>query len=65
MNLRDFLILFTCVPVKFIDKYYSFYDKCKHEKYGIVLEDVLEYLNISGRKNFYERFVLTYRMLII
>lgn len=39
INLKDFLKKYTAVSNKFIDEYYSFYEMCKKEKFGILLDD--------------------------
>ena len=56
IKLIDFLKKYTAVSHKFIDEYYKFYEISEYHTFGIKLEDVLDYLNISDRINFYDRF---------
>ena len=56
ISLKEFLIRYTAISQVFIDEYLFFYKKCANKHYGINLDDVIEYLEIRGRKNFYKRF---------
>jgi phage anti-repressor protein len=56
INLKDFLKKYTAVSNKFVDEYYSFYEMCEKEKYGILLEDIVEYLEVKNNDRFYENF---------
>ena len=46
----------TAVQQDFIDEYYVFYEKCEDNEYGILLDDVVNYLKIRNVKRFYENF---------
>ncbi len=56
INLKDFLKKYTAVSSNFIDEYYSFYEMCEKEKYGILLDNVIEYLEVKNADRFYENF---------
>ena len=43
ITLKEFLKKFTAVPEKFINEYYKFYELCIDNKFGIPLENVIEY----------------------
>ena len=62
ISLREFLKLYTAIPNKFIDNYYKFYDMCNDDIFGIELEDVLDFLDITERKEFYDRFRKRYQL---
>lgn len=49
ISLRDFLYKFTAIPRKFINEYYSFYELCQNNQFGIPLDKVVKYLNISSQ----------------
>lgn len=55
LNLKQFLKLFTAVNNRFIDSYYKFYEMCENNKFGIDVEDIINYLEISKRDMFYKR----------
>ena len=52
INLKKFLKLYTALSNKFIDNYYYFYELCEKNKYGILLDKVIEYLEIK-KKNYF------------
>lgn len=56
IKLIDFLKKYTAISHKFINEYYKFYEISEYHSFGIKLEDVLDYLNIRDRNNFYDRF---------
>jgi len=55
ITLKDFLKKYTAISNKFIDEYYSFYEKTEDNKFGIKLEEVMKYLNIQNIKKLKER----------
>ena len=55
ITLKDFLKKYTAISNKFIDEYYSFYEKTENNKFGIKLEEVMKYLNIQNTKKLKER----------
>ena len=55
ISLKDFLKKYTAISNKFIDEYYSFYEKSEKDKFGIKIEDVMKYLNIHNQNKFEER----------
>jgi phage anti-repressor protein len=62
LSLKDFLKLYTTIPVKFINEYYEFYELCKNNKFGIDAYTVLEYLNITDTSSFYRRLRSNYKL---
>lgn len=56
ITLRKFLHKYTAISYEFIDEYIDFYDLCVEDKYGIYLIDVMDYLEITNKKKFMERF---------
>jgi hypothetical protein len=62
LSLKEFLYLFTAIPRKFIDEYYSFYEMCKDEKFGIPLESVAKYLGIKSLIRLKTRIRDTYKL---
>lgn len=55
ITLKDFLKKYTAISNKFIDEYYSFYEKTEVNKFGIKIQDVMKYLNIKNQDKFEER----------
>ena len=55
-DLKEFLKLFTAVDEQFINEYYTFYEKCDGNHYGIILDDVIKYLNIKQKDIFFANF---------
>ena len=55
ITLKDFLKKYTAISNKFIDEYYSFYEKTETNKFSIKVEDVMKYLNIHNKRRFEER----------
>jgi phage anti-repressor protein len=53
ISLREFLRLYTIIPLKFIDAHLKFYDMCEKDEYGINVEEIIKYLNIQQPDNFY------------
>ena len=45
ITLKNFLKKYTAISNNFIDEYYSFYEKCEYNKFGIILDNVLDYHN--------------------
>jgi phage anti-repressor protein len=62
LTLKDFLKLYTAIPIKFIDEYYEFYELCQNNKFGIDVSTVIEYLSISSHRSFYERLRNNYKL---
>lgn len=62
INLKDFLKTYTAISNNFIDEYYSFYEMCEKEKYGINAELVIKYLEYKEVKKFYERLRKNYNI---
>ena len=56
ISLLYFLKTYTAVSYEFIDEYYKFYVLCEKNVFGINLELVIKYLEISKREEFYKRF---------
>jgi len=52
-DLKEFLKLFTAVDEQFINEYYTFYEKCDGNNYGIILDDVIKYLDIKKKEKFF------------
>jgi phage anti-repressor protein len=55
ISLKDFLKTYTAISVKFIDEYYSFYEMCENDIFGIDADKVVKYLGLKDNKQFYER----------
>ena len=55
ITLKEFLYKFTAVPHKFIDEYYTIYEMCEDEAFGIPVETVIKYLGVSNQLIFEER----------
>jgi phage anti-repressor protein len=55
LTLKDFLKKYTAISNKFIDEYYIFYEKTIDNKFGIKIQDIMKYLNITNRHKFEER----------
>lgn len=55
ISLKDFLKTYTAVSNDFIDEYYSFYESCENDKFGINAELVIKYLGYKQVSNFYEQ----------
>ena len=62
ITLKNFLKKYTAISNKFIDEYFLFYEKCENNTFGIMLDDVLDYLDIKERKEFYSRFRKRYNI---
>lgn len=62
ITLKNFLKKYTAISNNFIDEYFSFYEKCEYNKFGIILDNVLDYLDIKERKEFYSRFRKKYNV---
>jgi phage anti-repressor protein len=62
ITLKDFLKKYTAISNSFIDEYFLFYEKCENNTFGIMLDDVLDYLDIKERKEFYSRFRKRYNV---
>lgn len=52
ITLKEFLIKYTAVSIRFIEEYYKFYEMCEVEKYGIEVRDVITYLEIKHTERF-------------
>lgn len=55
ITLKEFLKKYTAISNKFIDEYYSFYERTINNKFGIKTLDIMKYLNINNRYKFEER----------
>lgn len=55
LTLKKFLKLYTAIPNKFINEYCDFYDMCQNNKFGIDINLVVEYLEITDKNSFYKR----------
>jgi phage anti-repressor protein len=64
ITLKNFLKKYTAVSYKFIDEYYKFYEKCENSKFGINLEEVINYLKIKKKEKFYKRLRDNYKKYI-
>lgn len=62
ISLRDFLKIYTGISNKFIDEYMNFYDICANNTFGINLDNVIKYLGIKMRKEFYKKFRNKYEL---
>jgi phage anti-repressor protein len=62
ITLKNFLKKYTAISNNFIDEYFLFYEKCEYNKFGIILDNVLDYLDIKERKEFYSRFRKKYNV---
>lgn len=49
ITLKEFLYKLTAIPRKFIDEYYSFYELCEKNQFGIPLEKLINYLGITSQ----------------
>ena len=49
ISLKEFLKKFTAVPEKFINEYYKFYELCENNRFGIDIESVIKYLDLTDR----------------
>ena len=56
ITLLNFLKKYTGISNKFINEYYSFYEMCENNKYGIEIDDVINYLKIVK----YEKFITNF-----
>jgi phage anti-repressor protein len=54
ISLKDFLKLYTGISNKFIDEYYSFYEMCENNMFGIDSKKVIKYLKIKHARKFHE-----------
>jgi len=54
ISLKDFLKLYTGISNKFIDEYYSFYELCENNPFGIDSNKVIKYLKIKHKRKFHE-----------
>jgi phage anti-repressor protein len=64
ITLKNFLKKYTAISIKFIDEYYKFYELCENEKFGIPLDDIIDYLDIQNVERFYENFRKKYKIKI-
>lgn len=60
-KLKEHLKCSTTYDEKFINKYLLFYKACEIKKYGIKLDDVLDFLQIRDAHGFYKRFNKKYK----
>jgi phage anti-repressor protein len=56
ITLAEFLKRYTAISNRFIDEYMKYYDACRNNMFGILLDRVIVYLGIRTRKKFYTRF---------
>jgi phage anti-repressor protein len=54
ISLKYFLKTYTGISNKFIDRYYSFYELCEKETFGIDSKLVIQYLQIKHARTFHE-----------
>ena len=54
ISLKDFLKTYTGISNRFIDEYYSFYELCEKEPFGIDSTQVIKYLKIISFRKFHE-----------
>ena len=54
ISLKDFLKLYTGISNTFIDEYYSFYEMCENNMFGIDSRKVVKYLKIKHSRTFHE-----------
>ena len=54
ISLKDFLKKYTGISNKFIDEYYSFYELCERDTFGIDSIKVINYLQIKHTRKFHE-----------
>jgi len=47
ISLKNFLKTYTAISGKFIDEYYSFYELCNNDTFGIDSEKVIKYLGLK------------------
>jgi phage anti-repressor protein len=62
ISLKDFLKTYTAISVKFIDEYYSFYEMCENDIFGIDADKVVKYLGLKDNKQFYQRLRESYKL---
>ncbi len=62
ITLKEFLKKFTAVPEKFINEYYKFYELCIDNKFGIPLENVIEYLAVLSQEKMETRIREIYKL---
>lgn len=55
ISLKDFLKKYTAISNNFIDEYYKFYELCENNKYGIVVDEIIKYLELKSKKIFVEK----------
>jgi len=61
ISFREFLSRYTNIPEKIIDEYTIFFEACEVEHYGILLDSVIKFLQISDKQKFYKMFNTNYR----
>jgi phage anti-repressor protein len=54
ITLKNFLKMYTGISNKFIDEYYSFYELCEKDTFGIDSNKVVKYLKIKHTRKFHE-----------
>ena len=54
ISLKDFLKTYTGISNRFIDEYYSFYELCDKDPFGIDSMQVIKYLQIKYARAFHE-----------
>ena len=62
ISLKDFLKTYTAISVKFIDEYYSFYEMCENDIFGIDADKVVKYLGLKDQKQFHQRLRESYKL---
>jgi hypothetical protein len=62
ITLQDFLKTYTAISDKFIDEYYSFYELCENNMYGINAELIIKYLEFANPRKFFERLKTKYKV---
>ena len=61
-TLKDFLKKYTAISEKFIDEYYKFYEAYDHNIFGIYIDNVLKYLEITQPEHFLKRLRKNYEI---
>jgi phage anti-repressor protein len=61
ISLQDFLKRYTPISQKFIDEYLSFSEKCNDNRFGIEIEEVMNYLGVTSRDQFKKRLRNNYK----
>ena len=55
ITLRNFLIKYTAIPIKFINEHLKFYESCDKNIFGIDLFNVIKYLNVKKKRKIHAK----------